>query len=632
MIRIAFFAPYPQIFSEIRRAFDDRPDRSEFEYEIRQDFANNPLKGLDADMIIARGFTARALERAGIPCTEIQVSGYDVMEAIFRCQGLLPGCRKIAVIGPFNMIYGAEAVNDIMEQVRVTSYIIDDETHIDEAMRQAIRDGNEAVVGTHSVLPVAEKYQIPTAMIESRSEAITSAITRAKEMVLMRRKEQEHSAQIANIMNYSFQGIVAADKTGNITMANTYVYSILKVENSLLGKPLMELFPTIPVDAVIRNGAKILSELYRYRAMTLLVNCVPVSGGDDLAGCVLTFQNITHIQRQEDAIRKKLYRKEFRAKATFSDFLHQSGAIAQLLRDAQEYSNVDTPVIISGETGTGKEMLAQSMHNYGKRKNRFFISVNCAAYSESSLERELFGFADGAVRGTPGEKAGAFELAHQGTLFLDEIWALSLRLQARLLRILQEHEVTRLGSSDHLPVNVRLIASSDRDLKEEIRQGRFRSDLYYRINVLELRVPPLRERPEDIPFLIRHALSFESERHGSSVENVGPEGLKLLSRYDWPGNVRELENFCERLSILCGRRTARTEDVVRVLPELRLLPDTGDSKNTGEIAGPDQLQADEKTQLLRLLDQFGGSRKKTAEYLGVNPSTLWRKMKKMGLL
>ena len=630
MIRIVFFAPYPQIFSEIRRAFDDRPDRDEFEYEIRQDYANNPLKGLDADMIIARGFTAKALEKAGIPCTEIQVSGYDVMEAISRCQSLVPGCRKIAVIGPFNMIYGSEAVNDIIEQVSVTSYIIDDETHMDEAMQQAIDDGNEAIVGTHSVLHVAEKFRMPVAMIESRSEAITSAITRAKELVLLRRKEQEHSARIANIMNFSFQGIVAADKSGRIIMANSYVYSILKVENSLLGQPLTELFPTIPVDAVVKNGAKILSELYRYRSMTLLVNCVPVSGGDDPAGCVLTFQNITHIQRQEDAIRKKLYRKEFRAKAHFSDFLHQSGLMSRLLKDAQEYSLVDSPVIISGEAGTGKEMLAESMHNYGKRKNRFYVSINCAAYSETALERELFGFADGAVRGMPGEKAGAFELAHQGTLFLDEIWALSLRLQARLLRILQEHEVTRLGSSDHLPVNVRLIASSDRDLKEEIRQGRFRSDLYYRINVLELRFPPLRERPEDIPFLISHSLSFEKERLGGTVEMLGEKAQDLVMRYEWPGNVRELENFCERLSILCPNKTARQEDVIRVLPELGMLQTQEGAQTDREEAL--QQGADEKTQLLRLLDQFDGNRKKTAEYLGINPSTLWRKMKKMGIL
>ena len=658
MIRIVFYAPYPEIFSDIRRTFDDRPDRDEFEYEIRQDYANNPLKDLHADIIIARGFTARALKKSGALCTELQVSGYDIMAAIYKCRKLVPECCNIAMIGPFNMIYGSEAVNDILQDIHVTPYIIEDETYMDETLLRAVQEGNTAIVGTHSVLLAAQKHSIPAVMIESGPEAISSAISYAKEAVLMRKQEQERSARIENIMNFSFQGIISTDRDGKITMANSYVYSLLKIDRSLLGKPLMDLFPSIPVDAVIQNGAKILSELYRYRTMTLLVNCVPISPEASLAGCVLTFQNITQIRRQEDAIRKKLYRRETRAKYHFQDFLHQSGKIDQLLRDAQEYSYADSPVVITGETGTGKEILAQSIHNASRRKTRFFVALNCAALSETALERELFGYVEGQMRGAPGEKAGAFELAHQGTIFLDEISALSPRLQAKMLRVLQDHEVSRLGSSDVINVNVRIIAASGKNLKTEIDAGRFRKDLFYRINVLELRIPPLRERVEDIPYLIRHHLAFEKERHGGRTELISEPAMERLMRYRWPGNVRELENFCERLSILCAAEVADLADVCRVLPELAneqaekgaaplpgpasMSPDKGRAERgeraaarTGEEAGAGEEQEigwqDEETKLLRLLDRFDGNRKKTAQYLGINPSTLWRRMKKMGL-
>lgn len=629
MIKIVFFAPYPQIFSDIRRVFDDRPDKDEFEYEIRQDIPNNPLQNLDADIIIARGFTARALQRTGYPCTELQITGYDIMAAIYKCRRLAPSCRQIAIIGPFNMIYGAEAVNGFLPDIQVTPYITENESRLEESLQRALLEGNTAVVGTHSAAVLAMERGIPAVMIESGREAVTSAITHAKEAVLLRRLEQENAARIANIMNYSFQGIISTDKDGNITMANSYVYTILKLENSLLGTPLQGLFPDIPVDAVIRHGAKILADLRKWRSMTLLVNCVPVSGESDQAGCVLTFQNATQIQRQKVAIQKKLYRQEFRAKHHFSDLLHQSRAMEALLQDAREYSYADSHTLIYGETGTGKAILAQGIHNSSRRKHGHFVSVNCMELSENALERELFGYMDGAVRGISGEKAGAIELSHQGTLFLDEITSLPMRLQIRLLRVLEEHEVGRIGSTEQFPINLRIIASTSLDMQEELRAGRFRRDLFYRLDVFELRLPPLRERPEDIPLISSHFLFFDRQRLGSRLEGITQPALGLMQRYAWPGNVRELENFCERLSILCNRPMARAEDVVRALPALKHLPADAAAP---EPPAPGAAPVDERTQLMRLLDRFDGSRKKTAQYLQIDPSTLWRKMKKLGLI
>ena len=197
------------------------------------------------------------------------------------------------------------------------------------------------------------------------------------------------------------------------------------------------------------------------------------------------------------------------------------------------------------------------------------------------------------------------------------------------MRVLEEHEVARLGSVERFPVNLRIIAASTNDMLEALRQGQFRADLYYKLDVFELHLPPLRERAEDIPLLISHFLLFERQRLGSRVEQVAAPALKLLKRYDWPGNIRELKNFCERLSVLCSRPMAQAEDAIRVLPVLAQLPMEPIPSVTAQ-SGSEAL--DERTQLLRLLDRFDGSRRKTAEYLQIDPSTLWRRMKKLGLL
>ena len=194
--------------------------------------------------------------------------------------------------------------------------------------------------------------------------------------------------------------------------------------------------------------------------------------------------------------------------------------------------------------------------------------------------------------------------------------------------MLQDKEVSRLGSSERLPVSIRLIASSGKDLRREIRLGHFRSDLYYRINVLELTIPPLRERPEDIPLLAEHFLAFEKERRGGQTSQLSKPASLLLQKYDWPGNVRELENFCERLSILGKKATAGQEDLILALPALKELAGSLPSATAQETG---TISSDERTELLRILDRFDGNRKKTAEYLNINPSTLWRRMKKLGL-
>lgn len=646
MIHMVFYAPYPEIQSTIEQVFKERPDRNELDYRVILDTFNNPLLDVNADVIIARGFTAHTMEKRGFICAELKVTGYDVISAVARCLALQPNAKNIAVVGAFNMVYGVETINPVFPSIRLTAYPIEDETELEASVQKAIADGNNAIVGGYTTVEIAKKYSIPTVMIESGREAVNSAIAEAKSSAEIAMREKERSNEIANIMNYSFQGIISLDKNGMITFANKYCYSILESgQLSLIGRPIQEFFPGLPLIDVIRKGTKILSELHKYDSLHLMINCVPVYGDYAPTGCVLTFQNITQIQAEEEQIRKKLHLSTFRAKYHFANIFHQSAVMDSVISDAIDFSYSDSNILIYGETGTGKELFAQSIHNSSPRRNYPFVAINCAALPESLLESELFGYVEGAFTGAAkGGKMGFFETAHRGTIFLDEIGDISPKLQSRLLRVLQEKEIVRLGSDTVIPVDVRVISATNKKLKEEVASGNFRQDLLYRLDVLELNLPPLRERGEDPSYMIDHLISFEHERTGCILEGLSQEAKQLLHNYPWPGNVREMRNFCERLSILCHTPYAGTTDVRRALPEvgnssLSAAPDfapvSGTASTSGTEAGREISPAfspyDERQAILEALSMFHNNRTKTAAFLKMNKSTLWRKMKKYNI-
>ncbi|MCI8533410.1 MAG: sigma 54-interacting transcriptional regulator [Lachnospiraceae bacterium] len=637
MIRMVFFAPYPEILPVIRQVFSERPDREEFHYEVVQDFFNNPLENINADVAIARGFTAHSMQKKGIICTELRVTGYDVIAAIDICLKLTP-VRKIAIVGAFNMVYGAENAGSIYPDIEITCYPILDETRLDEMIQKAIADGNGAIVGGYTTVMLAKAYQIPTVMIKSGREAVNNAIAEARIAAEISFREKERSNEIANIMNYSFQGIMSTDRQGMITFANSYCHTLLKdVKSSFLRHPIREYFPSVPVEHVISDGRKILSDLQYYHDLPLLVNCVPIEGEYDNAGCVLTFQNAAQIQAEEGQIRKKMHPSGFKAKYHFSQIVHNSPIMDAVILDAVNFSYSDSNILIYGETGTGKELFAQSIHNSSPRRNAPFVAINCAALPENLLESELFGYVEGAFTGAAkGGKTGFFEIAHGGTIFLDEIGDISPKLQSRLLRVLQEKEIIRLGNDTVIPVDVRVVSATNKNLREAVARGEFRQDLLYRLNVLELNLPPLRKREEDVALLLQHYIHFEHERTGCHLRALSRRATEALIRYPWPGNIREMKNFCERICILCQKECADLEDVCRALPDLTVhLPETDapDLCTLRQPAGPkDSVHVyDESAEIRKALIHFRNNRKKTAEYLGIHPSTLWRKMKKYGI-
>jgi PAS domain S-box-containing protein len=353
-----------------------------------------------------------------------------------------------------------------------------------------------------------------------------------------------------------------------------------------------------------------------------------VQVADQVAMAVSNAMVFRQIAELRDRLRqeKEYLEEEINLENRFEDIVGESGGLRQVLKQIETVAPTGATVLIQGETGTGKELLARAIHRLSGRNERTFVKVNCAAIPAGLLESELFGHEKGAFTGAIARKMGRVELAHEGTLFLDEVGELPLDLQPKLLRALQEKEIERLGSNRPIAVNVRLIAATNRDLAQMVAEKQFRSDLFYRLKVFPIFSPPLRDRVEDIPVLVRHFVSTHSRRMGKNITSIPDKTMKALCRWPWPGNIRELENFLERAVIL-------TRGPELYVPLAELETKVAEEEEQLENNNP-TLQAAEREHILRVLrdakGQIGGT-DGAAERLGLKRTTLNSKLKKLGI-
>ncbi|MBV8674465.1 MAG: sigma 54-interacting transcriptional regulator [Acidobacteriaceae bacterium] len=327
---------------------------------------------------------------------------------------------------------------------------------------------------------------------------------------------------------------------------------------------------------------------------------------------------LTHKLSEE----KRYLEEELRTEYGFEEIVGESPGLKRVLKQVETVAPTDATTLILGETGTGKELIARAIHQLSRRRDRTFVKLNCSAIPMGLLESELFGHEKGAFTGAISQKVGRLELAHRGTLFLDEIGDLPLELQPKILRALQEKEIERLGGRRTIPVDVRLIAATNRDLNQMMREGRFRSDLYYRLNVFPISVPPLRQRRADIPLLVNYFVTKHARRMNKSITTVPPEVMESFTKWHWPGNVRELENFIERAVILTQGNALRAP-----LAELEIAVEPSETTDVS-------LHATEREHILRVLRETGGmigGHKGAAERLGLKRTTLNSKLKKLGI-
>lgn len=564
---------------------------------------------LDADVIISRGLVTKLLKEnnESVPIVDIPVQGIDLIRSLVQCRERF-GRKKVAVIGAANMIYGVENLESIID-LPIQKYILDDITASDRTVDQAANDGCEIIVSGLNTNKYAERIGLQTMLIETGKESFRQALIEAKRLAIVSRKEQEKAQRYQTILDHAYEGVIAVDLKNNISVFNSSAQEILSISNeNLIGTSVADTLNKGKFLDLLLSQNDYQEEIVSYDSIQLSVKKAGIFLKGRKTGDMVAFQDVTGIQEMEGKIRKQIHSRGHVARYRFDDILFKSGLIGRTIETAKLYSEADSNILIVGETGTGKEMFAQSIHNYSERRKNPFVAINCAALPESLLESELFGYAEGAFTGAmKGGKQGFFELAHRGTLFLDEIGEISPKLQSRLLRALQEKEIMRIGDDKVIPVDVRIIAATNKDLMEMVRNNEFRADLFYRLSVLDLHLPPLREHCEDIPIL---AEAFIKK------SRLTEDAKERLMEEEWEGNVRQLQNFCERLNVLCKDQEIDVADVEKHLPKRN---------------GPARPFVSERERIIEALEKHQYHKGKAASELGMSRTTFWRKLKKWGI-
>ena len=375
---------------------------------------------------------------------------------------------------------------------------------------------------------------------------------------------------------------------------------------------------------VFHTGEKKLNQLMSLNGVLVSANRMPIVVDGKIEGVIATFQDVKAIQDNEQRIRVKLHQRGLIAKYHFTDIIGESKLMRDNVNLAKKFAKSDATILLQGETGTGKELFAQSIHNASRRAEGPFVAVNCGAFPRNLLEAELFGYVEGAFTGaSKGGKIGLFEMAHRGTIFLDEIGEMPLETQVQLLRVLQEKEIRRIGSDRVTPVNIRVITATNRNLHKEISKGKFREDLYYRLNVLNIKIPALKERREDICEIGFHLYEQCSGNVSDEEQKFIRRILNKLEQYNWPGNVRELGNLMERIYVLLSQ--GEEQDFVEAYISSYLYFQENKEDAT------ERLDEWEKNHILTELKKQNLEIGKTAEAMGISRSTLWRKIKKYGI-
>jgi PAS domain S-box-containing protein len=579
------------------------------------------------DAIIARGLTARLLQQelTRLPVVAIAITGYDVIKALHQARNT--GGRICYI--DFDDPARPYDLGEVRSMLGFPFAHMPYRTRFGLLRRlaEARRDGYDVVVSTASV--AVSRVGGNSVMVTSSAMAIREALLEAQAELARHRRAEVAGQRARAVLESSREGIIVINGRGRVAMFNPAAERILGLPAAeVLHRPADQVKD--PAFGAIYQGA---GEMQTVDGRQVVVSRVPIAAAGEPAGMVITFQSVSAIVRLEEKIRRELHTKGLDARYDFGDIIGRSPAITGAVERARKFARADLTVLITGESGTGKELFAHAIHRSSPRAEGAFVAVNCAALPESLLESELFGYEEGAFTGArKGGKLGLFELAHGGTLFLDEIAELPVPLQARLLRVLQSREVMRIGGERLIPVNVRVLAATNRELAAAVRDGRFRDDLYYRLSVLNLHVPALRERPEDIALLAGQILQT-GPAAGVPAVALPQACLESLAGYAWPGNVRELRNFLLKFLILAAGEERPEQLFAKLLTEervpsqRRLAPEGDGDRLVIRIGTMEEM---EQQILLQLGARTGADRAALARLLGLSRTTIWKKLKEAG--
>lgn len=576
------------------------------------------------DVILARGITYRML-RGRYPdkhITHLVFDGADILEALL-------GCRESFHPKKIGLCLKRDELKPILPglselcHAEIRLYEVVDEQSAYEAVDACQRDGMDAIVSGGTVSDICRKRGIPCTYIHIRQATLERAMQEVLNAARTINTERTKTNIIRMILDNSDDAVMAVDETGRVLEANGQAYQLYRLAflHNWQGSPVREVNPQLTFigsrDVPCRDGEESIINL---NGQKYYVKYKLISGEASGIGTLITTSSASKILQEERQIRKSLVRKSSAAKYTFRDIIAMNAEMKKKVEIAKKFSQAHSNVLITGETGTGKELFAHSIHSASGRMTQPFVAINCATLPENLLESELFGYEPGSFSGASREgKVGLFELAHHGTIFLDEIGEIPVALQAKLLRVLQEKEIRRIGSTTVIPIDVRVIAATNVNIQEQIAQGRFRSDLLYRLNALEIYIPPLRERPDDVIPLMEGQLRIIAAELGKKVPKLTVEAQEILRRYAWPGNVRELRNICERLVVLNDAADVTAE----TLNELHVFFGSVPASPAFSVPAPQHVPQDAP-----LVLPAAKKKKDIARELGVSRTTLWRMTKR----
>lgn len=530
----------------------------------------------------------------------MRISLIDILKNVTELKA--EGAKKIAVIA--SSAWADKDFSLCDEQTMGCTFLMAETTEERLALIESLRgSGFDALITVGPEIDIARQYGLKVRTLITTETSIIDSYKDAKFMASVIRSEQLRSSQVRFLLDNSDDALVLLGRE-QVSYANTQAKNLFGTANI----SYQSLTPYLEM----RNTTTKVGDV------SVLVNSTVYSINQQDFGHIISFKDISNIHKSEQIVRRS-QQKGFVAKASFGSIIYESVTMKHCIEDALQYAQFDSNVLIIGETGTGKELFAQSIHNASPRRNQPFVSINCAAIPPNLLESELFGYVDGAFTGAKKSgKYGVFELANNGTLFLDEIGEMPLELQSRLLRVLQEKELMRIGDDKIIPVNVRVICATNRDLLRHIEDGKFRADLYYRINVLKLTIPPLRARIADICPLFKYYLHIFGQKYRKIVQLSSPESISVLENYLWPGNIRELMNIAERTVVLC-----EGEQLSAVFLQ-GLLSSESQQTNKGRQPKerPPKRQKISRDEVEKLLEVY--SQPEVCEMLGISRTTLWR--------
>ncbi|NYT24977.1 propionate catabolism operon regulatory protein PrpR [Alcaligenaceae bacterium] len=601
-------------------------------------------QSMGVDAVVSAGSNGNFLrDHLDLPVVLVKPDGFDLLQGLARAAGK---SRRIALV-----TYGALPPELLLFNerfsLRVDMRAYASEAEAEACVEELAGNGTDTVVAPGLVVDLARARGMEGLLLYSQG-AVREAMAAAIDIARVARQEAARREKLSIILGQLKDGVVAVDPEERIETINPAMETLIgRPAEQLLGQRLSAVHGELSLAHTLRTGAPEVEQVQQVNGRTTVVSRLPILEQGRQTGAVLVCQDPVAIQRLDRSLRARSRPPQRHAKYSLANLVGESEALRSVRRRAQSCAQSSATVLVVGESGTGKELLAQGIHNASARHAQPFVAINCAAFPESLLESELFGYVEGAFTGSSrGGKIGLFEAAHTGTIFLDEIGEMPLSLQTRLLRVLQEREVLRIGATVPTPVDLRVIAATHRDLARQVREGLFRQDLYYRLNILGVRLPPLRERHGDLALLARHLAEKIALRLGDG--RLADEALVMAvveagRHYAWPGNIRELENLIERIMVFrepaLGGRGISVDELREIAPELFAGRDSfGAGQGHGDeiramsgVGGGIDVESAERENLRAVLRESGGNREEAARLLGISRTTLWRRMRKLGM-